>query len=87
MIRLKNDYCIDTDAYCFKLCESSIKRDPETNEDVAALKPIGYFSSLSEALKAYKNQVLRTEIGKKDYTLHGIVDLLNRLDEEIRRYD
>lgn len=86
MLRLNNNYLIDSDGSCLKLCKRAVKHDDETNTDMVVISVIGYHTDLSTALKSYTRRVVNEHIKDNDTTLSLVLDLLNELDEEVQAY-
>lgn len=86
MLQLKRNYFIDSDGSCLKLCKRAVRHDDEANTDREVITLIGYHTDLSTALKSYTRSVVNEHIRDNDTTLDLVLDLLNKLDEEVQGY-
>lgn len=86
MLNLKHNYFIDSDGSCLKLCMRLVRYDDKTNTTKVVVTPIGYYSDLSTALKSYTRHVVNEHIKDNDVTLRQVLNLLNKLDEEVQGY-
>lgn len=70
MINLNDDYFITADSYCFTLKRRGTGKSKKTGEPIATETNVGYYSSVSNAIKgAIKDSKLR-EAQAKNYDLN-----------------
>lgn len=84
MIRLKNDYTIQSDGSCFILMKDTKKL---SKEGKVIYSNEGYYSGLSNALEGYIRKIVAKNISENDLTLKEVRKIINELKYEIKEYD
>lgn len=87
MIKLQNNYQIDSDGTQFILKRSRIAKKEDTGEEYEAFEVAGYYGGLQMALKGYCRKVLLDKTKCEAVSLYQVLDMLKELKKEIEAYD
>ena len=100
MIRIDDDYYIDSDGKNYIVCRdlhkiAHRKNDDGTVTDYPDFQPIGYYGSLSGAVRGLSGHLAMKAFSEGDYTLSeaveeirkinkGLSDLLERYEDDLK---
>lgn len=87
MIKLQNNYFIDADDKQFILKQIIIREKKDTKEKYEDADSVGYYTSLSQALKGYVNKVMLDKTRCESVSLYQVLDTLKEIKEEIKAYE
>lgn len=83
MIVLTRGYMIRSTPYSYALLRKEKTKNKKTGEESEYLSTIGYFSTISEALKAVYRQEERDFVADNDVTLSEAIEALTRLSNQL----
>ena len=84
MIRLKNNYQIQSDGNSYQLIYETDKTDKDGNL-IYSIE--GYYSSLEQCLQGYSHKVVMNKVAEQDLCLYDVLNELKELKKEIKQYD
>ena len=84
MIRLKNNYQIQSDGNSYQLIYETDKTDKDGNL-IYSIE--GYYSSLEQCLQGYSRKVVMNKVAEQDLCLYDVLNELKELKKEIKQYD
>ena len=87
MIKLQNDYFIESDGTQYILKEIVKRKKKETKEKYKAEQIVGYYGELSQALNGYCRNVMMNYVKENDVCLLKVLEKIEELKKEIEAYD
>lgn len=87
MIKLQNNFFIESDGTQYTLKQTVMREKKETKEKYEAEQIIGYYSELSQALNGYVRFVMLDKTKSEAVSLYQVLDMLKELKEEIKAYE
>ena len=81
MIKLINDYIIDVSDYGYTVKIDLHKQSKQGKQEIDLYTVIGYYSSLTNAIKAACESMCKKELSKGTYTLTNAIDVIKRNTE------
>ena len=83
MIRLKNNYQIQSDGNSYQLVYNTDKLDKEGKQIYTTC---GYYSGLEQALQAYSRRLVMDKVANEDICLYDVLNELKEIKREIKQY-
>ena len=87
MIKLLNDYFIESDGTQYILKEIVTREKKETKEKYKAEQTVGYYGELSQALNGYCRNVMMNYVKENDICLLKVLEKIEELKKEIKAYE
>lgn len=87
MIKLQNNFFIESDGTQYTLKKIVIRENKETKEKYEDKEKVGYYSELSQALNGYVRFVMLDKTKGEAVSLYQVLDMLKELKEEIKAYE
>ena len=87
MIKLKNDYFIESDELQYVLKRKKISKKKDTGEEYETEEILGYYGDLEKALNGYSKKMMLKYVSSENVTLMDVLNKLKELEEEIKAYD
>ena len=81
MINLINDYVIDVSDYGYTVKIDLHKQSKQGKQEIDLYTVIGYYSSLTNAIKAACESMNKKELSEGIYTLTNAIDVIKRNTE------
>ena len=81
MITLVNDYVIDVSDYGYTVKIDLHKKSIQGKQEINLYTVIGYYSSLTNAIKAACESMCKKELSKGTYTLTDAIDMIKKNTE------
>lgn len=87
MIKLKNDYFIESDELQYILKRKKISKKKDTGEEYETEEILGYYGDLEKVLNGYSKKMMLKYVSSENVTLMDVLNKLKELEEEIKAYD
>lgn len=85
MIKINDEYYIDTDTYSFVLKKIHYVKDKKTEKETRQDISIGYYSTIEIALKGYLKHKSREIVNQKDFrNIKEYLDYIKELDKKLK---
>lgn len=83
MVRINDDYLVSVDEGNYTLCLDNHRTRNVKGVEVPVLKVIGYYSSLSAALKAYSSIKISDELSNGEFSISEACDIIKGCYKEM----
>lgn len=84
MIRLDDNYQIESNDQVYILYKTRPGRNKRTREEVEIKRPVGYYSTLQQAFIAYGDQLEKTALQAGVFTLTEAIEAVKESREELK---
>lgn len=85
MIKINDEYYIDTDTYSFVLKKVHFAKDKKTGKEIRQDISVGYYATIDIALKGYLKHKSREIVSKKDFeNIKEYLDYIKELDKKLK---
>lgn len=85
MIQVDKDYIIEPDSRSYVVFYDTHRKrfDKKENKEFPVLNVIGYYSTLSGAIKGVLDHKTKISLGKNNYSLQEVLSEVRRLNNEL----
>lgn len=85
MIKINDEYYIDTDTCSYVLKKVHYAKDKKTGEEIRQDISVGYYATIDIALKGYLKHKGREIVSKKDFeSIKEYLEYIKKLDKSLK---
>lgn len=83
MIKLPDNYRILVDSTSYNLYRYYGKVD-KNGQDIRT--PIGYYTTLQGALKGFRDELVKRELNRGEYSVYEAIEVIRDIDNSVKEY-
>lgn len=87
MIKLKNNYFIESDGTQLILKQKKTAKRKDTEEEYEKEDVLGYYLTLQMAFEGYMRNVILENVKEKDMQIENVIEMIKELKEEFKSID